>query len=177
MVLETSRFGNISISDSDILHFPEGMLGFGKIHEYILIESVEDSIFLWLQALKKPGIAFPLIEPEIFEKSYKVDLEEGDLKDLKLKKIKTVKVFAIVTIPTDPSKMTANLKAPIVINLKERLAKQVILLEADYPIRYPVFAELQQFSVSAQKPLFPPTTNIPAYQSIPINEDLGIHVR
>ena len=34
-----------------------------------------------------------------------------------------------------------NLKAPIVVNVKNRKAKQVIALNEDYPIRYPLFPQ------------------------------------
>src|SRR5687768_4510271 len=144
MMVETTRFGSIAVAENDIITFPEGMLGFSKINQYVLVERVDDSLFLWLQALKKPSVAFPLLEPQILEMNYKVELAEEDRTTLELENLANAKVFSIITIPSDPTKMTANLKAPIVINLKKRLAKQVILHQADFPIRKSVFAELQQ---------------------------------
>src|SRR5580692_558696 len=116
MMVETTRFGSIAVGESDIITFPEGMLGFSKIDQYVLVERVDDSLFLWLQAVKKPSVAFPLLEPQIFEVNYRVELAEEDRKTLKLSDLAHSKIFAIVTIPSDPTKMTANLKAPIVIN-------------------------------------------------------------
>ncbi len=171
MMVETSRFGTISVDDKDILTFPEGMLGFSKIDQYVLIERVDDALFLWLQAVKKPSVAFPLLEPQVFEKSYKVELSDEDRRILKLKDMTSAKCFSIVTIPTDPTKMTANLKAPIVINLKDRLAKQVILYESDYPIRKPIFEEVQQYCVASHRLLFP-ENEAPAYQTIHITDEL-----
>ncbi len=170
MMIETSRFGSISVSNEEILSFPEGMLGFSKIHQYVLLERADDPLFVWLQALKKPNVAFPLLEPEIFEKQYKIELEEEDQKILEIDSAEPMKVFAIITIPTDPTKMTANLLAPIVMNLKKRVARQVILHATDYPIRRAIYNELQQFCVSAQRPLFP-DAEAPVYQAIRINED------
>jgi hypothetical protein len=44
--------------------------------------------------------------------------------------------------------MTANLKAPIVVNLKEQLAKQVVLQENEYSIKTLMFKELRQHLVT-----------------------------
>ncbi len=171
MMVETTRFGSIAVAENDIITFPEGMLGFSKINQYVLVERVDDSLFLWLQALKKASVAFPLLEPQIFERNFKVELVDEDKKALELTDLAHAKVFAIVTIPTDPTKMTANLKAPIVINLKNRLAKQVILHQADYPIRKPIFSELQAHCAATHRTIFPESES-PAYQTISISEEL-----
>ena len=171
MMVETTRFGTISVAENDIITFPEGMLGFSKIDQYVLVERIDDSLFLWLQALKKASVAFPLLEPQLFEMSYKVEVADEDQEILKLKDLTHAKVFAIITIPTDPTKMTANLKAPIVINLKNRLAKQVILHEADYPIRQSIYGDLQRHCAAKHRPIFPDKE--PAgYQTIHISDEL-----
>jgi flagellar assembly factor FliW len=171
MIVETTRFGSIKVAEEDILTFPEGMLGFSKIEKYVLVERVDDSLFLWLQAVKKASVAFPLLEPQIFEKNYKVELTDEDQEILKLKDLKHAKVFSIVTIPSDPTKMTANLKAPIVINLKNRLARQVILHDADYPIRQSIFADLQQYCSATQRTIFPQNEEV-TYQAIHLDSEL-----
>lgn len=172
MNVETTRFGSIAVNEQDIITFPEGMLGFSKIEKYVLVERVDDSLFLWLQAMKKSSIAFPLLEPQIFEKNYKVELSEEDQKILELKDLKHAKVFAIITIPSDPTKMTANLKAPIVVNLKKRLARQVILHDADYPIRQSIFADLQQYCAATQRTIFPEAEEV-TYQAIHLADELA----
>lgn len=171
MLVETTRFGTIVVEDFDIVTFPEGMLGFSKIHQYVLVERVDDSLFLWLQALKKPSVAFPLLEPQIFEMNYKVEINDEDRKILSLEDLGHAKVFSIVTIPSDPTKMTANMRAPIIINLKTRLAKQVILQNIDYPIRKTIFSDLQRHCAAKQRTVFP-ESEAPAYQTIHISEEL-----
>lgn len=172
MMVETTRFGNIAVTENDIITFPEGMLGFSKINQYVLVERADDSLFLWLQAVKKPSVAFPLLEPQILERGYKVELSEEDQSILEIKEAAGSKVFSIITIPSDPTKMTSNLKAPIVINLKKRLAKQVILHDQDYPIRKAIFADLQAYCASTQKTIFP-TTDTPEYHAISISDELA----
>jgi len=170
MMIETSRFGSISVSDKELITFPEGMLGFSKINEYVLVEKSDDSLFIWLQSVKKPSVAFPLLEPQILEKTYRVEILDSDLKILKLKNLSHAKVFSIVTIPTDPSKMTANLKAPVVINVKDRLAKQVILHDQEYPIRKAIYTDLQTFCSGTHRTIFP-SEETSQYHAIPISEE------
>ena len=177
MVVETTRFGSITVGEEDVLTFPEGMLGFSKIHEYVLVERVDDSLFLWLQATKKPSVAFPLLEPQLFEMGYRVELEDEDRETLKINNLRHAKVYAIVTIPSDPTKMTANLKAPIVVNLKEKLAKQVILHSADYPIRKSIFTELQKYCAEAHRTIFPESDEAPSYQAVRLSEELETDAR
>jgi flagellar assembly factor FliW len=50
----------------------------------------------------------------------------------------------VITIPQDPTQMTANLKAPIVINVAKRLARQCVLQDNQLNIREPIFTRLQQ---------------------------------
>jgi flagellar assembly factor FliW len=169
MMIETSRFGSIAVSENDIITFPEGMLGFSKIDQYVLVERADDSLFIWLQALKKPTVAFPLLEPQILERNYRVEMIDEDMKMIRMKDLKHSKVFSIITIPTDPTKMTANLKAPVVINVKDKLAKQVILHNQDYPIRKAIFSELQQYCLSSERTIFPIEDNS-TYHAIPISE-------
>ncbi|MCB0405769.1 MAG: flagellar assembly protein FliW [Bdellovibrionales bacterium] len=173
MIVETSRFGELNVSEQDIITIPEGMLGFSKIDKYVLVEHTDDSLFLWLQAVKKPSVAFPLLEPQLFELQYKVELCDEDRKILQLEDLKHAKVFAIITIPSDPSKMTANLKAPIVVNVKKRLARQVILHEQDYPIRQAIFADLQRHCATTQQTIFPQSEEN-TYHIIPISEELAV---
>lgn len=144
MTIHTSRFGAISITNEDIINFPEGLLGFNELHRFILLDDPSDEIFAWLQSCEEPGIAFPLLEPELFASSYKVQLTKHDMEVLGLKSQEGTRSFTIITIPADPTQMTANLKAPIVINVETRMARQCVLQDNSLAIREPIFARLQQ---------------------------------
>ena len=44
--------------------------------------------------------------------------------------------MVILTVRSEPVKMTANLRAPLVINKQKKLASQVILEDGQYPVHY-----------------------------------------
>ena len=144
MKIQTSRFGEIEISPEDTLEFIEGLLGFGQLRRFVLLDDPNDEIFAWLQSCESPEIAFPVLEPELFAQNYKIDLSKSELESLGLKSIEEGRMLTIITIPADPTQMTANLKAPIVISSKTRAARQCVLQDNSLQIREPIFSKLQQ---------------------------------
>jgi flagellar assembly factor FliW len=144
MVIHTSRFGVVTITAEDVIHFPEGLLGFNELRRFVLLDDPTDEIFAWLQSCEEPGIAFPLLEPELFTSGYSIQLTKHDLEILGLPSKEGSRCFTIITIPQDPTQMTANLKAPIVINVGKRVARQCVLQDNGLAIREPIFTRLQQ---------------------------------
>jgi flagellar assembly factor FliW len=150
MIVQTTRFGNVVIHETDILNFPEGLLGFADLRKFVLLEDPNDDIFAWLQSCEEPAIAFPVLEPELFVTDYVAQLSRSDLMALESTSGDVFRTYCIVTIPDDPTLMTANLKAPIVINLRNRCARQCVLQDNNLAIREPVFAKLQAKIMSGQ---------------------------
>jgi len=143
MVVQTGRFGQIEISTDEIISIPSGILGFPDEQDYCLVDSGDDTLILWLQSLTNPHLAFPVLEPRIYKNDYVVRLSASELRELRLDSIKEASVFTILTIPGNLTEMTAHLKAPVVINTRSRIAKQVVLQENDQPIKHPMFNELR----------------------------------
>lgn len=143
MLIQTGRFGPIEVSSEEVIHIPSGILGFPEDHNFCLVDAADETLILWLQSLSNPHLAFPVLEPKIFKPDYVVRLSAAELRELRLASIKDASVFTILTIPADLTEMTANLKAPLVINTREKTAKQVVLQENDQPIKHPMFKDLR----------------------------------
>jgi len=144
MVVQTSRFGQVEAQETDILFFPEGILGFSELRHFMLLEDPQDEIFVWLQSTENPQIAFPVLEPEIFVLNYQLNLAKNDIEALGLRTQEKCRAFSIITIPEDPKEMTANLKAPVVIHVPTRVGRQCVLQDNNLAIREPIFTSLQQ---------------------------------
>jgi flagellar assembly factor FliW len=151
MQVQTTRFGTIKVSESDIVAFNEGLLGFTELHKFVLIDDPNDEIFAWLQSCENPGIAFPILEPELFIEKFNPTITKGDLQAIGLASREGMRLFTIITIPEDVTQMTANLKAPVAINVAAKIAKQVVVQENDFPIKFPIFSELQKRVVQNPK--------------------------
>jgi len=137
MKIMTTRFGEVEIEDEKILHFPEGIIGFHSLKRFALLGK-QSRLVMWLQAIDNPKIAFIVVNPFLFEPNYTPRLTQEDMDFLKVKDVRDLHILSIVVVPEDPQKMTANLLGPVVINTKEHIGKQVILLDGDYSVKYPI---------------------------------------
>ena len=135
MQVETSRFGTIEVDPDSIITFTQPILGFQEYRRFVLLPG--PSVFLrWLQSTDSGDLAFILLEPRTVVPDYRVELTEDDLTELAATAVADLEVFTLVVVPQDPSRIRTNLKAPVLINLKHRLGKQVILDHTDYPIQH-----------------------------------------
>ena len=150
MIIKTGRFGQLNVADSDRIHLPLGVLGFPEYTDFCLVDPADDTLILWLQALENPDICFPVLEPRVFRPNFTVKLSAADQRELGLADLKNASVFSVLTIPDDVSQMTANVKAPLVINLKGQIAKQVVLQDNDYSIKQLMFKELRAHLMTIQ---------------------------
>ena len=143
MIVKTGRFGQLTVGDDEIIGISRGLMGFPEYTRFCIVDPADDTLILWLQSLENPDIAFPVLEPKIFRPDYIARLSASELRELELVNVNQSTVFSILTIPEDVTQMTANLKAPLVINLSHQTARQVVLQENDYSIKQLMFKELR----------------------------------
>ena len=136
MKVKTSNFGEIELNEDTFITFPTGILGFPNYKKYAIIDVDENSPLKWLQSVEEPAISFVITDPSLFYQGYSVDAWKNDLADIEIEEAEDAIVLIIVTVPTDPALMTGNLKGPILINAKTRLAKQLIIDNPEYDIKY-----------------------------------------
>jgi len=140
--ITTVRFGTIPVQEDKVIMFPRGILGFPHDTRYILFPHGEGSPFYWLQSVDDGAIAFVVMNPQLVQDDYAVDVEESILKELEADSVSDLEVMCIVTIPPDrPEKMTINLLGPIVINVSQCRAVQIVSANEKYSHRHPILAE------------------------------------
>ena len=138
MRLSTTRFGDIDIDESRAILMKGGILGFEHLKRYVFLVQDEEILFCWFQSVDDGSLAFVVINPFIINPDYNPIIQDDDVELLEIELPEDVTLMSIVTIHPDPFKVTANLKAPIVINVKKRLGRQVILDRGNYSIQYPI---------------------------------------
>jgi len=140
--VQTSHFGFIEIRQDQIIHLTPGLLGFSKLHRYVLIEHPRESPFLWLQCVDQPDLAFVVVDPRFFLANYQPTFLDQARQDLEVTDPEDFKVLVILTIPPGkPQEMTANLMGPVVINLKTRQGRQLVVEDPRYSHRHRVLPE------------------------------------
>jgi flagellar assembly factor FliW len=142
--INTSRFGNLEVNKNEIITFSEGLLGFEHLKKFIVVDPGDQTLVLWLQSTEDESTAFPIIEPKIFMPDYQIKLLPAELNSLKLENLNDATVYSILTIPSDVTKMSANLKAPVIINNKSKYSRQIVLQDSKLEVTFPMYLDLKK---------------------------------
>lgn len=143
MNVVTTRFKELQVEKADLIRFGDGLVGLDSLKEFFIVDPGEAVPILWLQSTSDPAMACPIIEPALFLPDYTISPGDLPSEALELAGAGDARTYVILTIPKDPEEMTANLKAPIVINTRTRSAKQVILQDGKLSVRHPMYKDLR----------------------------------
>ncbi|MCS6893538.1 MAG: flagellar assembly protein FliW [Deltaproteobacteria bacterium] len=136
LLVRTERFGTLEIESSKIIQIPSGLVGYGKPQIFVLLEYVAP--FHWLQSVDDPSLAFVVLDGLEICKKFELVPPFGD-PDTDLREDDEYAVILIVTLAEKISKSTANLLAPIFVNMRNRRGVQVVYDDDPSRVRYPIF--------------------------------------
>lgn len=141
MKITTKVFGEITIEDDRIIYFPSGIIGFPELTDFALIHDEEKGAgaIHWLQSIQEPAFAMPVMDPLIVCPDYNPEVDDELLRPIGELVPDEILVMVTVTIPSDLTRMTVNLRGPVIINALEKKACQVIVEGDAYPVKYPIY--------------------------------------
>ena len=143
ITVASQALGAVEVRPETIITACEPLAGFPACMSYALVEhdnstgSSSHSVF-WFQAVEAPFHAFVVTDPWAVFPDYAPEVSDIDANQLELTSFEDARVYAILTIPRNPSEISVNLRAPVVINIAKRLCKQVVLLNEQYHTRHMV---------------------------------------
>ncbi len=116
------------LRDKTIL-FPLGIPGFPTHHRFVIVQNTEKAPLFWLQSVDDDKLGFAIIEAFRLKKDYEFEIEETDLISIGSPKENEYVVYFILFLHEDSVKIKgeANMQAPIIINLKNKLGRQMII--------------------------------------------------
>lgn len=136
----TTRFGTVSIEEKDLVQFEKGIPGFPEETKFFLVPVEENSPFIFMQSILTPDLAFLITNPFLFFHEYEFIIDDETMEELDLKSDKDFALYSILTMQgKDIRQMTANLVAPVIINVKNRQAKQLVLEKSKYSTKHVLF--------------------------------------
>jgi flagellar assembly factor FliW len=142
MLLERTRFGIIEYTQSDVVTFLKGLIGFPHCKNFLLLHHRPESVFRWLQSIEEPSLAFLIVDPLAYVPNYAPPIHTEDATELSLQEDTPILIFTMVTIPRGkPQDMTLNLAGPLLINGVTRQAKQIIIEDEAFSIKHRVLPE------------------------------------
>lgn len=145
MKVNTTRFETLEVNSEDIINFKDGLLGFENLKRFFIVDPDDKTSILWLQAIDDDKVAFPVIEPKIFKPDYVAKLLPAELASLELEGLNTASIYTILTVPKTVTEMSANLKAPIVINNKTKNARQIVLQNNKLEVCFKMYWDLKKY--------------------------------
>ncbi len=149
MHINSRVFGEVDIDDDKIICFDDGIIGFEEYHKYALIYDEEKrrnnkGCIMWLQCMEEAELAFPVADPLHIYPGYNPVVEDEWLAPIgEFADVDDILLLSILTVPSDITKVTANLKAPVIINTITRKACQTIVNNEEYEIRYSIYDYVQ----------------------------------
>ena len=130
--------------DKDIILFEEGLIGFPGAKRFILIESESLSPFRVLKCVDTPKIGFLVLDPRTVVKTYERSIPQESWRSLEVADKSDRLTLVISIIGKDPEESTANLQAPLLINHRKMLGKQLILTTARYSVTQKLLPSLHR---------------------------------
>lgn len=117
--------------------FKKGIPGFDSLREFIITDLEDNKKFKVLQS-KESEISFVMTDPfEIYD-NYEISLNDEIIKELEIKNPEDVLILSIITLGKTLEISTMNLRAPLVINIKNNLGKQYIMQNSKYETKHPL---------------------------------------
>ena len=128
-----------SVDNQNTIYFDEGILGFEDIKEYLLYHEDDNSIIWNLQSASSNIPSFIIVDPYAVLSDYNPSFTKADLDYFGETESSNLVLLVIAVIKPNLNDSVVNLKSPIVIDVSTKKAKQIILENSDYPIRYKLF--------------------------------------
>lgn len=138
-ILNSPKLGKFEYTDDDLITMVSPILGFNELSDFLFISSKEFYPFSYFQSVQDVNVTFILADIKVFFPDYSPKFNKSEFKVLQIEEESDMEIFGLVVVKDDPQKATINLKAPLVINSKKKLAKQIILDDDNYQVKTPLF--------------------------------------
>ena len=156
MKVNTRLFGEVDIREDKIVTMDKGIIGFPDLKKFTLIydnekDQQEDATaIMWFQSLDEPQFAMPVITPNSIMEEYNPTVNDELLAPLGELNEENLYVLVTIKVPQDMTKMSVNVKAPIIINTEKMVGGQLIV-EDDFDVRFPIYDILKKAKEEAGK--------------------------
>lgn len=141
MLVKTKFFGEVDLPEEKIVTFDRGIIGFENLKRFTILYDCEkeETNISWLQSVEEPGFAMPVIKPWLVKEDYNPVVEDELLSGLGELTEENLVILLTMNVPPDLTKMSVNLKAPIIMNSDTRKGAQIVVENKDYVIKYRVY--------------------------------------
>jgi flagellar assembly factor FliW len=140
--IDTTHFGRISYETDSTFYFPGGLPGFEQVRSFLPLSFPDSQPLIFLQSLDDPGLCFITLPVLAADPGYRLEVSPEDLAAIGMPARVQPKIgadvlcLAVLTLRKEGP--TANLLAPIVVNLRNRRGVQAIAPGGGYSHQHAV---------------------------------------
>lgn len=116
----------------------KGILGFEDLKEYELLDIENEDLLKEFNSTEEDCIGFIVVSPFEIIKEYEIVLNQETIEKLEVKSPNDIILLNIITVGQTLEESTVNMKAPIVINVRNNCGMQIILQDEEYSIWHPL---------------------------------------
>jgi len=142
---ETTNFGRIFFAPESVFEFPNGLPGFEARRRFLPVQNPRTAPILFLQSLEEPSLCFTTLPIWVVDPQYRLHITEQDLERLEFSTRRQPRigeeVLCLAVLCLRKTGTTANLLAPVVVNLRNHKAVQAVSPESSYSHQHPLFPQ------------------------------------
>lgn len=133
-VCQTKFHGEIRFEREQVLTVPSGLFGFPDEKEFLLLELPSTRPMAFVQSIRTPGLCFISLPAQTVEPAYRLSMQSSDVAalgyPLEDPPAMGEDVLCLALLTVGEKQTTANLLAPLVIDIARHQGRQVIVDEA-----------------------------------------------
>jgi flagellar assembly factor FliW len=143
---QTRYFGLLEYSSDDLIALDGGLLGFENATSFLLMQMADQFPLVYLQSVTEPDLCFLALPVLSVRPDYRLALAPDDAARASTPNTPVIgsDVLCLVLVTLRPEGATANLLAPLVINLQTRNGCQCINAEPGYSHQHAIEAPAEQ---------------------------------
>lgn len=136
LLFETKNFGLIECEMESAIEFPRGLPGFEERRRFLPIRTEATEPLIYLQSLEDGNLCFITLPVLAVDPAYRLDISDEDLEEIGLPRGHAPdlgpEVLCLVVVSVKEEGPTANLLAPIIVNVGNRRGVQAIAPHSAY---------------------------------------------
>jgi flagellar assembly factor FliW len=141
----TRDFGLLDCDQCLELDFPNGLPGFEPEKRFALLQKDALAPMLLLQSLQTPGVCFLTLPVLAVDPEYQIGMTDDDRRLVGMASSPDAVagdfLFLVILSATGPDhRITANLLAPVVVNLQTKVAVQAVRSDFRYSHQHPLLS-------------------------------------
>lgn len=134
----TLKYGNIPLQGEKRLNLIHGLPGFEHLSAFVLAELEDYAPFCALVSEDEPEISMLIINLQFLSISNNVRVPGREWDAVVANNKDAREIWAILKTDHQSGEFLANVKAPLIVNTEQGIAKQIILDSEDLVVDYPL---------------------------------------